>query len=73
MVFFPESGTWEDGVVVMHDPSQEDQPYVVFYEVDDVWERVDVPDDTVVFRKPTDIDPRVKVTPDMLLGEEDLD
>ena len=68
MLFFDESGTWEDGVVVMHDPSQEDQPgYVIFYEVDDVWECVDVPDDTVVFRKPTgshrgilEGDPRVK-------------
>ena len=74
MVFFDHSGAWEDGVVVMHDPSQEDQPYVIFYEVDDQWERVDVPDSTVVFRsRSLHADPRVEVTADMLLGEDDLD
>ena len=47
-----------------------------FYEVDDQWECVDVPDPTVVFRKGAirgGKDPRVKVGPDMLPGDEDLD
>ena len=30
MVFFDSDEVWYDGVVVMYDPSEEDQPYVIF-------------------------------------------
>ena len=54
----------------------EDAPYIIFYEVDDQWERVDVPDPTIVFQKgavSAGQDPRIKVTRDMLPGDDDLD
>jgi hypothetical protein len=71
MVFFDDDERWHEGVVVMHEGSVEDAPYIIFYEVDDQWERVDVPDPTIVFQKgavSAGQDPRIKVTRDMLLS-----
>ena len=41
---------WYEGLIVRHVDS-EDMPYILYFESDDTWERVDLPDDTIVFRK----------------------
>lgn len=44
------SGDALEGLIVGHVDS-EDMPYILYFESDDTWERVDLPDDTIVFRK----------------------
>ena len=62
--------TWHDGVVVAYDDTH-DNPYIAFFESDSVWERMDFPDDTVIFRKGDASDVCLCVTEDMLPDEGD--
>ena len=62
---------WHEGLVVAYDDADSD-PYIVFFESDSLWERMDFPDDTVVFRKGAASDVCVHITTDMLPGDDDL-
>ena len=46
--------------------------YLMFFEMDSVWEHMDLPDETVVFRKGCAADVCVTVSEDMLPGDDDL-
>tara|TARA_B110000046_G_scaffold29593_1_gene31144 strand:- start:118 stop:366 length:249 start_codon:yes stop_codon:yes gene_type:complete len=61
--------TWHDGVVVSH-TDESDYPYIIFFETDSVWEHMDLPDETVVFRKGCAADVCVVVSEDMLPGSD---
>ena len=64
---------WHQGVIVSYDEDEElDHPYLSFFPTDSVWERVDLPDDTVVFLKGSAADIRLTVSEDMLPGDDDL-
>ena len=43
------SRQWQDGVIVQYDQTS-DEPYIIFYSSDEQWERMDLPDATVVYR-----------------------
>ena len=62
---------WWLGTIVVFEEADE-YPYILFYESDSVWERVQLPDEGVVYRV-RGSDARVTVTPEMLPGGEDLD
>ena len=59
-------------VVVAFDKNS-DQPYTLYFESDDTWECVSLPDQTVVLQVGSSAAVRMKVTEHMLPGEHDLD
>ena len=66
---------WHHGVVVAHDSNMAQQgfdyhDFLLFYEMDSQWERVSLPDDTVVYRKGKASEVRTKVTQHMLPTDE---
>ena len=62
---------WHEGVVVRYDDEAE-YPYLMFFEMDSVWEPMDLPDETVVFRKGHTASVCVAVSEDMLPGDDSL-
>lgn len=60
---------WHAGVIVRYD-DQEDDPFIIYYGGDDVpcWERVGLPDRTIVFRLGSE--DRAAVSANMLPGTD---
>ena len=46
--------------------------YLIFYEMDSVWEPMDLPDEIVVFLRGHATDVRITVSEEMLPGDDDL-
>ena len=67
-----EDQKWHKGVVVMY-MAEASNPYVVFFEMDSIWEAMDFPDETVIFRKGRKDDICIHITDDMMPGAEDLE
>ena len=71
-----EDQSWYDGVVVLYEPASE-SPYIIFYDDEDFpdsqWERMDLPDVTVVYRGGLRRDVCVRIGGWMLPGERDLE
>ena len=57
-------------MVVAYDEGHE-EPYIIFYEMDGTWERVGLPDQSVVYKKGLAAEVCVPVEDDMLPGTED--
>ena len=68
----PDAGGMHFKVFADASFGRESDPYIVFFESDSLWERMDFPDDTVVFRKGAASDVCVRITTDMLPGDDDL-
>ena len=68
-----EEAEWHVGVIVRYDASRDDElPFTLYFQMDDTWEQVGLPDDGIVFRvSPTGMDPRQRVPPEYLPGDAD--